>query len=141
MKIKSILAAAFAVISILAQATPTAKAVYNSDTKTLTLYYDELSHDGEGEIGAFATTQGWSIPDAKTGATNAVIDASMASFQPTSLYKKDNAWFYGYGQLKKSLVWRILMSPRLRPSVGSFRVRRFPASSTFRLSTPLVPPR
>ena len=62
-----------------------AKAVFNADAKTLTFYYDELTHEGEGTVFAMtASTAPWTSSDAAKTATKAVFDTSFRDFRPTS---------------------------------------------------------
>jgi len=98
MKMKSILAVAFATVSALVQAAPTAKAVYDSATTTLTFYYDELNHAGDG-LTVFGVGTGYapswydnnSSPKASKipNTTKVVFDSSFAQFRPTTC----SLWF------------------------------------------------
>ena len=90
------LAVAFglAAFALTASAAPTAKAVYDANTKTLTLYYDDVDHSGEGVVTQVnnGKPSGWPADGAKTTVTKVIIDESFHNWQPTNTEQ----WFYGY---------------------------------------------
>lgn len=102
--IKSVLSLAvafgLAAFARTASAAPTAKAVYDSDAKTLTFYYDEIDHSSAGDV--YTVPKGseppWVKTDtygAKTGTTTVILDPSFIDFKPTSCPQ----WFYGFSNV------------------------------------------
>ncbi len=72
-------------INVNADSTPTAKAVLDSSGNNLVFYYDDLSHEGEGNVYNFdALTSDFKPFDAANILT-ATFDESFKGFKPTSL--------------------------------------------------------
>ena len=95
--IKSVLSLAFAFglasFALTASAAPTAKAVYDSNVKVLTFYYDENTYSGDG-ITQYGMNTGSNEPAwLGCGATTAVFSESFKDYQPTCVYR----WFYQMG--------------------------------------------
>lgn len=77
--------AAVLAAGISAFAEPTAKAVWDSASTTLTFYYDEADHADEGTVYSIGTGSKptW-YDDVKGALTKAVFDASFKGFTPTT---------------------------------------------------------
>ena len=81
---------------------PTAKAVWNESTATLTFYYDENTYSGDGitqfDIDSANSTRTWS--SIYTKMAKVVITPSFRDFQPTTLA----SWFQGSGTTLTSIT-------------------------------------